>query len=227
MSGGVHFPHRSLKDCEEFALTAKELGPRNILQSSIAKRFGYDSLKSGGWRGFRAAAGYFGLIDVSSATHLSLSADAIASLAACDSLPQSFLKSAMQKPALFRTIISQYDGKQMPEQAQLAFVLRSSAQLKLTREGANVLAQVFLESARHAGILDDRGFLHLDGGDNPPALPETPELPFPASTAPPAPMPASPQHHPTVHIDLQIHIPPDMDEGKIDAIFASIAKHLR
>lgn len=31
---------------------------------------------------------------------------------------------------------------------------------------------------------------------------------------------------PTVHIDLQIHISPEASNAQIDAIFASMAKHL-
>ena len=48
------------------------------------------------------------------------------------------------------------------------------------------------------------------------------------ASAPIAPITATPNKHPqmTMHIDLQIHISPEASAEQIDAIFASIAKHL-
>ncbi len=44
---------------------------------------------------------------------------------------------------------------------------------------------------------------------------------------PPPPPPAPPASHgPNLHLDIQIHIPPDASAEQLDRIFASMAKHL-
>lgn len=61
----------------------------------------------------------------------------------------------------------------------------------------------------------------------PPKAPESPSLPETITTPATTP-PATTQTHdgPSLHIDIQIHIPADADPDQIDQIFASMAKHL-
>jgi hypothetical protein len=55
----------------------------------------------------------------------------------------------------------------------------------------------------------------------------TPDSTQAAVSMPPSPTPASwPTNSPALHIDVQIHIAADATPQQIDAIFASMAKHL-
>ena len=91
------------------------------------------------------------------------------------------------------------------------------------RTGARTVIDL-LEAAEAISLKDGK-FYAQDGS---PVVHDNGDSPQSGKTIPalPAPPPALLGNAPTVHVDVQVHIATDASAEQIDAIFASMAKHL-
>ena len=67
----------------------------------------------------------------------------------------------MQQPQLYKLLIGSYQDLQLPSLDRLERELYTEEKYGILRDAANTAAQVFLDSANYAGIIDANNFLRL------------------------------------------------------------------
>lgn len=159
------YPQYPLERCEQLAQRVMELGPYNVHQDILAQKTGYKNSKVGPFLGLRAAAKYFGLIEYTG-EYVSLTPWAVDSIHSRDPQKLQLMRyQAVQRPDLFQKLLAEYSGKQVPDVVRLVEHLRIHYEkYGILREATETAAQVFLESVKYAGLIDDRGFL-IDPSD--------------------------------------------------------------
>lgn len=155
----ISYPRYSLKDAEKLAWAAYEMGPRNCDQDKVAQKIGYTNALNGAFVALKATTSQFGLISHSGG-YLSVTEEWIEAFHTenTDRLKQARQESIRQ-PDLYKLIFEQYSGKQLPNVEKLARELHINQKYGILKEAATTAAQIFVESANYAGMLDSRGYL--------------------------------------------------------------------
>jgi hypothetical protein len=154
------YPGYSLREAEKLARTAFDIGPRHCNQERVAKEVGYTGVNNGTFRRLRASASYFGFITTQKDEYLSVAEPWIDVFHSEDpgQLRQA-LRGSLQQPELYRRLLEDYGGHQLPSADKLARDLYVKEQYGILKDAADTAARVFLESAEYAGMIDSRGFL--------------------------------------------------------------------
>ncbi|HXF64455.1 MAG TPA: hypothetical protein VNK95_22685, partial [Caldilineaceae bacterium] len=165
----VSHPRYTLEQAERLAKAAFDIGPRNCDQDRVAQRAGYSRADNGAYKSLRAAAVQFGLVTISESL-LSVSEEWIHVFDEDDpTLYRRARQGAMRRPPLYQQLLEDYDGRQLPNVQRLAQQLHINQKYGIRRDAASTAATVFLESARYAGILNDRDYIEFTQTDETPA----------------------------------------------------------
>ncbi len=132
-----------------------EVGGETLERSDLASKLGYSSGKGGTAARKIAALVHYGLLDRSS-DRFCLSPLGLKLLACLPGSPerQSFLRSALERPVLFRSILDRYrpEGRIPSSLAQML-----STDFGITARVMTDAADIFFRSARFVGILANDG----------------------------------------------------------------------
>ena len=155
------YPRYNLRQVEELAKVVFDQGPHHCDQDRVAQEVGYKSANSGSFKGLKAAANQFGLIELKADGYLSVSVNWIEVFHHSDSpeLLKQERKKAMLQPTLYKQVIEEYRGRQLPTPEKLIRELYLNQKYGILKEAADGAARIFLESASYAGIVNDRGYL--------------------------------------------------------------------
>jgi hypothetical protein len=157
------YPGFNLKRVEEITRLAFVEGPRNLDQDRFAQLIGYSNSKNGAYARLRSAAVEFGALKSSGSGAISVSEEWIAAFMSDD--PKEIvevLKSSVKRPTLYQQIFKAYENRQFPTVEKLSRELYVNPQYGVLKDAAEVAAQIFLESAKYAGLIDARGFVTTD-----------------------------------------------------------------
>jgi hypothetical protein len=154
------YPRYSLREAEKLARAAFNIGPRHCDQERVAKAVGYTGVNNGTFRRLRASANYFGFITTQKDEYLSVTEPWIEVFHSEDTeqLRQA-LRGALQQPELYRRLLEEYGGHQLPSADKLARDLYVKEHYGILKDAADTAVRAFLESAEYAGMIDSRGFL--------------------------------------------------------------------
>lgn len=157
----VSYPRYTLQQAEKLARKVLDEGARHCDNDKVAKGTGYSGANNGAYVALRSTAGQFGLV-VASGGFISLTEEWINAFASdsVDDLKRA-RQNAMQLPELYKLLIEEYRDKQIPSPEKLAQQLYLNQRYGITKEASQVAAQVFLDSASYAGLLDVKGFLRI------------------------------------------------------------------
>ena len=157
------YPGRPLPESVELARFVEEHGLDGLGGAEIASALGYSSVKTNTFSSRLSAARQFGLLALTGDGY-SLTPLARSILHPVDSaeLP-SLLRRALWEAPLYAELATRYGGKIVPEASILANLLYH--QFRIIAAAKDTAAEVFLESARFAGALDDRGILRREGSE--------------------------------------------------------------
>jgi len=159
----AHHPSKTLKQAEELARVVYNQGARRCDPDNIAKQARYSGANNGAFKTLRASTSQFGLI-VSDGSTISLAEEWIPILLHDD--PQQLRlarQKAMYRPDLYKQLIEEFSGRQLPSVEKLAQQLHLSPKYGILKDAAGVAAKVFFESASYAGLLDDRNRINPMG----------------------------------------------------------------
>jgi hypothetical protein len=154
------YPRFTLQKAEELAKAIFNLGARSCDPERVAQVAGY-SIKSGSYLGLKSTASQFELINVDKKGCLSVSEDWIEVFHHFDDLQQikKARRDAISRPKLYKQLIEEYTDRQLPNLDKLSRELHLNQKYGILKDAAEVAARIFTESASHAGLLDDRGYL--------------------------------------------------------------------
>lgn len=157
----TRYPRHTLAKAEEFGRLVFELGPRNCDVDTVAQAANYKSAANGSFAALRSSASNFGLIKAAGSGYLSVTDEWIAAFHSENTVQLGRVRrEAMLQPQLYSQLFAEYSGKQLPNVTKLSrdLYLKNYGVLK---DAASTAAQVFIESAIYAGLIDNRGFLRL------------------------------------------------------------------
>jgi hypothetical protein len=155
----VSYPRYDLKQSEKLARAAFEMGPRHCDQDKVAQAIGYKNAQNGAFIALKASANQFGFV-VGQGRYLSVAENWINVFNSDDADEARIARiSAMTQPDLYKKIIQEYADRQLPASEKFARDLHLSQKYGILKDAAKIAAQVFVESANFAGILDAKGFL--------------------------------------------------------------------
>lgn len=159
----VTYPRYSLQQAEKLAMAAFDIGPRNCDQDKVAQAVGYKNAQNGAFVALRATTNQFGLISYGSG-YLSVSEPWIEIFNSEDAerLRQARL-DAMYQPDLYKQLLEDYANRQLPSLEKFTRDLYLNKKYGILKDAASIAAQVFIESARYAGLLDSKDYLQLNG----------------------------------------------------------------
>lgn len=154
------YPGYSLRQAEELAKAAFDLGARNCNQDKVAQAAKY-SANGGAFKVLRATAKQFGLIQVEKNGDLSVTEDWIQVFLNSENLQlaREERRKAMLQPKLYKQIIEEYTGRQFPGVERLAQELHLNQKYGILKDAAGNAARLFLESANYANLLNEKGYL--------------------------------------------------------------------
>jgi hypothetical protein len=153
------YPRYDLKQSEKLARAAFEMGPRHCDQDKVAQAIGYKNAQNGAFIALKASANQFGFV-VGQGRYLSVAENWINVFNSEDADEARIARiSAMTQPDLYKKIIQEYADRQLPAPEKFARDLHLSQKYGILKDAARIAAQVFVESANFAGILDAKGFL--------------------------------------------------------------------
>ena len=156
-------PRFTLQQAEKLAKSVFDMGPRHCNQDIIAKQVGYSNANNGSYASLKATAVQFGMVVVSGG-YISVSDRWIEVFnSEDDMLVQIARREAMQRPDLYKQLLSDYGNKQLPSNERLTRELHLNPKYGILKDAASVAAQTFIESANFALMLDMKGFLAPDG----------------------------------------------------------------
>jgi hypothetical protein len=153
------YPRYDLKQSEKLARAAFQMGPRHCDQDKVAQAVGYKNAQNGAFIGLKASANQFGFI-VGQGRYLSVAENWINVFNSDDADEARIARiSAMTQPELYKKVIEEYADRQLPASEKFARDLHLSQKYGILKDAAKMAAQVFVESANFAGIIDAKGFL--------------------------------------------------------------------
>ncbi|MHB1071381.1 MAG: hypothetical protein ACYC3Q_01005 [Gemmatimonadaceae bacterium] len=198
----VPHPRYTLQQVEDLARAAFAMGARHCDQEAVAQAVGYKNSTNGAFKGIRAAASYFGLIAYRDDRFLSVTEPWIDAFHTDDfERLRDLRQEAVQQPELYRALIEEFSGRQLPSAEKLARHLFLTPKYGILKDAADTAAKVFLESLRSSGLVDAFNYLRLDSDsldgaeplhDRDPGRPLNPEPRTVAAAAPSTSIPASP-----------------------------------
>lgn len=154
-------PRFTLAQAEDMGRKAFDKGARRLRQDFMATEMGYKNAVNGSYVALRSAASHFGIIE-SGDDFISVAEPWISAFHDGDEAALMTLrKEAMQKPDLYATLIGEFNDGQLPSLEKLTRHLFLNPKYGILKDAAAGAAKVFLESARHAGMVDDNKFLRL------------------------------------------------------------------
>jgi hypothetical protein len=157
-------PRYSLRQVEELARKALELGARNCDQDTVARAFSYKNSTNGSFKGLRAAGLYFGIIEYKDEHFLSVAEPWIEALHREDPEElRSLRQKAMLRPSLYKQLFEDFNERQLGTPEKLAQRLFLQPKFNILKDAADTAARTFLESASYAGLIDANGFLRMGG----------------------------------------------------------------
>jgi hypothetical protein len=155
-------PRTTLQEAEDFARIVFDMGVTGCDPDNVAKKYGYSAAKNGSFNLLRATAKQFGLID-SDARTISVSQKWIP-VFHHDDEPRQLQEArqhAMRQPDLYKMLIEEYSGRQLPPIEKLARELHIHQKYGILKDAADVAARVFYESASFAGLIDEKNYFRL------------------------------------------------------------------
>jgi hypothetical protein len=157
-------PRYSLEDAERLARVAFDMGARHVLQENVARELNYSGVKNGAFKGLRASAKYFGLIDYSGDDYIEVTDRWIKVFHDEDRAEQRGARQeALLEPEIYRQLIETFANRQLPDAERLARELYLTPKYGILRDAAEGAASTFVDSAAYAEMLDERGFLRPPG----------------------------------------------------------------
>lgn len=183
----IPHPRYTLRQAEELARKAFELGANKRDQDDVAQMAGYTGVKNGAFRGLRAAANQFGLIEYEGDNYLSVSSRWIDAFHTEDDKPEQLIQArqeAILLPDLYKQLIDQYKDHQLPKLDKLARELHLNLKYGILQDAAETAARVFLESIDYAGMVDSNRNLKVatSQGNGETLTEKTKELPLEEET---------------------------------------------
>ncbi|HEY0603618.1 MAG TPA: hypothetical protein VGD58_11940 [Herpetosiphonaceae bacterium] len=157
----VPYPRYTLQNVEKFASIVFSEGPRNCDQDIVAKKAGYSSSNNGSFFAMRSAASQFGMViakgDRISVTEEWIEAfheDTVSSL-------RRARQQAIKQPSLYKQLFEVFLDNQLPPEDKLARTVYLDPKYGITKDAAVEAMKIFMESARYAGVLDERNYLRF------------------------------------------------------------------
>lgn len=154
------YPGYTLRQAEELAKAAFDSGARNCDQDKVAQAAKY-SANGGAFKVLRSTAKQFGLIQVEKNGCLSVTDEWIDVFHHSENLQLSrdARRKAMLQPKLYKQIIEEFSGCQLPNVEKLTRELHLNQKYGILKDAASTAARLFLESANYAGLLNEKGYL--------------------------------------------------------------------
>lgn len=121
---------------------------------------------------------------------------------------------AFKNPELYKRLIEQFNGQELPQEAGLATILFRN--YKVSDQASNLAAKIFIENANIAGALNGNSYFSVEGGGN-----EDDVIPFVEVKDPKEIIPANgtillkppaPKHEPN---PAAIKLPVLLEDGKV------------
>lgn len=153
----IPHPRYTLRQAEELARQAFKLGATRRIQDDVAQKVGYTGVKNGAFRGLRATANQFGLIEYEGDDYLSVSNRWINAFHTEDDNSEQLIQArqeAILLPDLYKQLIDQYKDHQLPKLEKLARELYLNPKYGILQDASETAARVFLESIDYAGMID-------------------------------------------------------------------------
>jgi hypothetical protein len=146
-------PVQSLKTAEQAAQKLWEVARRGaVAPEAYAKQLGLTKASGGAWRAKLALLRGFGLVTVSK-TDIRLSDLGLDIIRTDDdSKRQAARRKSFFKVRVYKELVDAYAGEELPERDQIASKLEF--QFGRSAEAAQQAAGAFIESLKHAGLLD-------------------------------------------------------------------------
>lgn len=159
----VSYPRFTLEEAEKFALVVFKEGPYRTDPERVAVAADYKGAKNGSFQSLRSTAVNFGLVRTEGGT-ISVTDQWIEVFNEEDpELHRQARLEAMYAPDLYQQIIADYSDRQLPTQARLERDLYLNAKYGIIKEAAPTAAQVFIQSAKYAGLIDAKGYIQGSG----------------------------------------------------------------
>jgi len=154
------YPGYTLRQAEELAKAAFDSGARNCDQDKVAQAAKY-SASGGAFKVLRSTAKQFGLIQVEKNGCLSVADEWIDVFHHSENLQlyKDARRKAMLRPKLYKQIIEEFSGRQLPSVEKLTRELHLNQKYGILKDAASTAARLFLESANYAGLLNEKGYL--------------------------------------------------------------------
>jgi hypothetical protein len=199
----ARYPGVPLNDGIELCGFMESRGLDGLSASDIATALGYRNIRTNTFSARLSAARQFGLLEMKDEGYI-LTGLARSLLHPVDPNDLAKLRRrALREAPLYVELLDRFGGKKVPEAAILANVLYHDYQIIASAK--QVAADVFLESARSAGVLGEDGVLRPEGS------PTTPDpTPAPAHATP---EPSAPATGPNDGIRIEVKLW-GADEGK-------------
>jgi hypothetical protein len=157
------YPRYNLQQVERFARVAFDIGPRHCDQDRVAQALNYKNAQNGAFIGFKASASQFGLI-TGRGQYLSVADEWIRVFNEEDpDLLRTARQEAMRQPELYRKLIEDFADRQFPSLEKLTRELHLNSKYGILKDASKAAAEIFVESANFASLLDTRGYLRFNG----------------------------------------------------------------
>jgi len=154
----ARYPRYDIRIAEELARSVLDLGAKDVLQENVAKAVGLSGVANGVFKGRRAAAKYFGMVDYRGDRWISLTPQWLTTLHEGRDIAIARRKAVLNPP-LYATLFAAFAGKQLPSADVLTRELFINPEYGIKKDAAADAASVFIESVKAAGLLTDRNFL--------------------------------------------------------------------
>jgi len=157
----AQYPSYDLSDCMEFVRAVDKLGGNQVAEGSLLSELDLKSRNTKSYTGKLSSSRQFGLVD-SKAGHLSITERAKLILYPTEE-PREVQKKkliieAFRSPPLYQKLIKRFGGKPLPN--TLANILMN--EFKIAKAVMNSAANVFVSSAKTAGVLEDNNVLQVE-----------------------------------------------------------------
>lgn len=160
----TRYPRYSLRDAESLAKAAFDLGAREVLQDAVAKNLNFSGVANGAYKGRRAAARYFNLVNYSGDDYITVTEPWISVFHEEDPARHRLARQeAVLEPDLYRQLCDVYRDRMLPQVERLARDLYLNSSYGIQKEAAEDAARAFRDSVEYAGLLDAKGYLRPVG----------------------------------------------------------------
>jgi len=145
------YPAATIEECYEFIKTIDSLGGKVVSYSSILEAMGLTSQYTKSFLNRVGASKQFGLVTTGSSTaQLTDMAKKILYPIGNDSVVE-LLRECIDKPPLYAKLIERFNGKAIPQKAQLSNILMN--EYRIIKNSKDNAAECFVNSVEHLGFI--------------------------------------------------------------------------